>query len=152
MALPDLLRSADLALGGQGAVGLSDDFLQQVVETTGSRAGILKAFDKDAARWPKSLSPEAEQAAEGWSDIVFGDGRDGWSLRLLQPERLDETVLNAIRLVLRAWDLSTELKSSRFGERYHLWELEAIRAIATTIGGLDDPGVLAGGVVRADGG
>ncbi|RLE18847.1 MAG: hypothetical protein DRJ65_20930 [Acidobacteria bacterium] len=143
MALPDLLRSADLALGGQSAVGLADDFLHQVVETTGSRAGILKAFDKDAARWPKSLSPQVEQATEGWSDVVFGDGQGGWSLRLLQPERLDEAVLKTIRLVLRAWDLSTELKRSRFDERYHLWELEAIRAIATTIGGLDDPGALA---------
>lgn len=143
MALPDLLRSADLALGSQGAAVPREDFLQQVVETTGSRAGILMGFDGDVVRCPRSLSPQVEQATEGWSDMLFGGGRGGWTLRLLQPERLDEAMLSAIRLVLRAWDLSAELKRSQFDERFHLWELEAIRAIATTIGGLDDPVALA---------
>lgn len=143
MTLPDLLRSADLALGGQGTTVLSSIFLQQVVETTGSRAGVLKAFDAETARWPRSLSPQVEQATEGWSDVLFGDGQSGWTLRLMQPERLDEAVLSTVRLVLRAWDLSAELKRSQFDERFHLWELEAIRSIATTIGGLDDPVALA---------
>lgn len=143
MALPDLLRSADLAMGGQGAAALSEDFLQQVVETTGSRAGVLKAGGHDVARWPRSLSPQVEQATEGWSGVFSGEGQGGWTVRLLQPERLDEAVLGAVRLVFRAWDLSGELKRSQFDERFHLWELEAIRAIATTIGGLDDPVALA---------
>ncbi|MEN8163731.1 MAG: SpoIIE family protein phosphatase [Acidobacteriota bacterium] len=144
MALPDLLRSADLALGGQGAAALSEDFLQQVVGTTGSRAGVLKSCDTDVARWPRSLSPQVEQATEGWSGVFSSDdGGGGWTVRLLQPERLDEAVMSVIRLVFRAWDLSAELKRSQFDERFHLWELEAIRAIATTIGGLDDPVALA---------
>ncbi|MCK5378998.1 MAG: SpoIIE family protein phosphatase, partial [Acidobacteria bacterium] len=143
MALPDFLRWADLALGGQGSAVLPGDFLQQVVKTTGSRAGILNAFGAEVARWPKSLSPQEEEVKEGWSDVLLGDGRGGWTLRLLQPDRLDEMALGSIRLVLRAWDLSAELKRSQFEERFHLWELEAIRAIATTIGGLDDPVALA---------
>ncbi len=143
MALPDLLRSADLALGGQGTAALSEDFLQKVVETTGSRAGVLKSCDTDVVRCPRSMSRQVEQATEGWSSVSPSDGRGGWTVRLLQPECLDEVVISTIRLVFRTWDLSAELKRSQFDERFHLWELEAIRAIATTIGGLDDPVALA---------
>jgi len=143
MALLDLLQSADLALRGQGTAVLSETFLRQIVETTGSRAGILMIGGSAAIWWPRSLSPQVERATDGWSDLSFGDGEEVSALRLLQPERLDEAVLGAIRLVLRAWELSSELKRSQFDERFHLWELEAIRAIATTIGGIDDPVALA---------
>ncbi len=143
MALPDLLRSADVALGGQGSAGLAEDFLQKIVETTGARAGVLRAFEKDAVRWPQSLRTEVVQNPDEWSNLLFGNGKDGWTLSLLHPDQLDDAVLDTIRLVLRAWDLNAELKRSRFDERFHLWELEAIRSIATTIGGLDDPIALA---------
>jgi sigma-B regulation protein RsbU (phosphoserine phosphatase) len=49
----------------------------------------------------------------------------------------------AVRLSLRAWDLQEELKRTRFDERIHLWELEAIRSIATSIGGILEPSRLA---------
>ncbi len=66
-----------------------------------------------------------------------------WSLRLLHLERLDETALGATRLGLSAWQLREELKRSQFDERFHLWELEAIRSIATGIGGILDTSTLA---------
>jgi sigma-B regulation protein RsbU (phosphoserine phosphatase) len=143
MALLDLLRSADLALGGLGAAVLSEDFLRQIIETTGSRGGVLRIGGGVSVRWPRSLSPQVERATDGWSDVSFGDQGGSTTLRLLQPERLDEAVLGSVRLVLRAWELNAELKRSKFDERFHLWELEAIRAIATTIGGIDDPVALA---------
>jgi sigma-B regulation protein RsbU (phosphoserine phosphatase) len=59
-------------------------------------------------------------------------------LRLLQLDRLDEDALDATRIGLRAWQLREELKRSRFDARFHLWELEAIRSIATGIGGILD--------------
>jgi sigma-B regulation protein RsbU (phosphoserine phosphatase) len=62
---------------------------------------------------------------------------------LLQLDRLDESALDATRIGLRAWQLREELKRSRFDERFHLWELEAIRSIATGIGGILDTGTLA---------
>ena len=41
--------------------------------------------------------------------------------------------------VLSAWQLREELKRTQFDERFHLWELEAIRAFATGIGGSSTP-------------
>ncbi|MCD4750863.1 MAG: SpoIIE family protein phosphatase [Thermoanaerobaculales bacterium] len=143
MALPDLLRFADLALGGHSLPDLSEDLLREVVEITGSRAGVLRRSDDAVVRWPRSLTELAENATEGWSNFSFGEGSSTWTMRLLQVERLDEVVVAAVGLALRAWNLSVELKRIRFDKRFHLWELEAIRAIATNIGALDDPVALA---------
>lgn len=85
------------------------------------------------------MSSQVEQATEGWSEVPFSGDVAGWALRLLQLERLDETSLAAARLGLRAWQLREELKRTRFDERFHLWELEAIRAIAGSIGGILEP-------------
>ncbi len=144
MPLPDLLHLADLALRGQSIPNLSEDLLHAVVEESSSRAGVLRApGGAEVFRWPRTLSEQVESATDGWSEISFGQSNSEWVLRLLQAERLDEGTLAAVRLVLRAWDLRAELKRARFDERFHLWELEAIRAIATSIDGLDDPVLLA---------
>jgi sigma-B regulation protein RsbU (phosphoserine phosphatase) len=58
-------------------------------------------------------------------------------------ERLDESLAGATRLALRGLELRHELRRTKFDERFHLWELEAIRSIATEIGGILDPGRLA---------
>jgi serine phosphatase RsbU (regulator of sigma subunit) len=117
--------------------------LKVVVEETGSRAGILRRGGISIARWPRTVSAQVEEATEGWSEIPFGTGEGAWSLRLLQLDRLDECTLDTIRIALRAWQLREELKRSRFDERFHLWELEAIRSIATGIGGILDTETLA---------
>ncbi len=144
MPLPDLLQLADLALRGQSIPNLSEDLLREVVEASCSRAGVLRCPGGMApVRWPRTMSEQVESATDGWSEVSFGESHSEWVLRLLQAERLDESTLAAVRLVLRAWDLQAELKRARFDERFHLWELEAIRAIATSIGGLDDPVLLA---------
>jgi sigma-B regulation protein RsbU (phosphoserine phosphatase) len=139
MPLADLLRFADLSLAGQSTPQVTEDLLQAVVEETSSRAGVLRRGEDVVARWPRSISPQVEEATDGWTDMPFGDGDDSWSLRLLQAERVDESVLGIVRLGLRASDLREELKQSRFDERFHLWELEAIRSIATSIGGILEP-------------
>jgi sigma-B regulation protein RsbU (phosphoserine phosphatase) len=110
-----------------------------VVEETGSTAGVLRRDGVDHARWPRSISRQVEQATDGWTEIPFSGNIAGFSLHLLQLERLDETTLGAARLALRAWQLHEELKRTRFDERFHLWELEAIRAIAGSIGGILEP-------------
>jgi sigma-B regulation protein RsbU (phosphoserine phosphatase) len=144
MSLPDLLNLADLALRGQTIPNLVEDLLREVVEGSGSRAGVLRSpREGEPTRWPRTLSEQVESATDGWSEVSFGEEPARWVLRLLQAERLEESTLAAVRLVLRACDLQTELKRARFDKRFHLWELEAIRAIATSIGGLDDPQVLA---------
>jgi serine phosphatase RsbU (regulator of sigma subunit) len=114
-----------------------------VVEETGSRAGVLRRNATAVARWPRTVSAQVEGATDGWSEIPFGSDNDGWCLRLLHLERLDEAALGATRLGLSAWQLREELKRSRFDERFHLWELEAIRSIATGIGGIFDTAELA---------
>jgi len=114
-----------------------------VVEETGSRAGVLKKGDQAIARWPRTVSAQVEEATEGWSEIPFGGDEGQWCLRLLHLDRLDELALDATRIGLRAWQLREELKRSRFDERFHLWELEAIRSIATGIGGILDTETLA---------
>ncbi|MCP4898571.1 MAG: serine/threonine-protein phosphatase [bacterium] len=143
MPLPDLLRLAEGALGGTSSPNLPEEVLGVVVEETASRAGVLRLDDKVIARWPRGVSQKLEEVAEGWTALPLGGETRVWSIRLLQPERLDEMVLGTTRLTLRAWHLGKELKRTRFDERFHLWELEAIRAIATSIGGILDRSRLA---------
>ena len=143
MPLSDLLRLADVALSGHAGPDLPEEILRVVVEETGSRAGVLKKGDEAVARWPRTVSAQVEEATEGWSEIPFGGDEGQWCLRLLHLDRLDESALDATRIALRAWQLREELKRSRFDERFHLWELEAIRSIATGIGGILDTEVLA---------
>jgi len=136
MPLPDLLQLADVALGGHSGPQLPEDVLRAAVEETGSRAGVLRRDGEVLARWPRTVSQQVEDATEGWTEVPFSSEGRGWTLRLLSLERLDELVLGATRLSLRAWELHEELKRKRFDERFHLWELEAIRSIATGIGGI----------------
>ncbi|MEE4272671.1 MAG: SpoIIE family protein phosphatase [Thermoanaerobaculales bacterium] len=110
-----------------------------MVEETGSRAGVLRCEGDAVARWPRSVSRQVEEATEGWTEIPFSGDISGWTLHLLKIDTLDESALSAARIGLRAWRLREELKRSRFDERFHLWELEAIRAIAGSIGGILDP-------------
>jgi sigma-B regulation protein RsbU (phosphoserine phosphatase) len=147
MPLADLLRLADIALTGQASPQLSEDLLRAVVEETGSRAGVLRRAGDVVARWPRTVSRRVEEATEGWTEMPFEAGNGRWALRLLQAGRLDEAVMGAVRLNLRSWDLVDELKRTRFDERIHLWELEAIRSIATSIGGILDPQRLAEEVI-----
>ncbi len=143
MAVPDLLRLADLTLAGHATPQVPEDLVRIVTETTRSRAAVLRRRGEVVARWPRSLGAQVEAATEGWTELPFAADAGDWSLRLLGLDRLDEAVAAATRLALRAWDLREELKRARFDERFHLWELEAIRAIATSIGGILDPSRLA---------
>jgi serine phosphatase RsbU (regulator of sigma subunit) len=143
MPLSDLLRLADVALSGHAGPDLPEEILRVVVEETGSRAGVLKSGDQAIARWPRTVSAQVEEATEGWSEIPFGGDEGQWCLRLLQLDRFDESALDATRIGLHAWQLREELRRSRFDERFHLWELEAIRSIATGIGGILDTETLA---------
>ena len=104
---------------------------------------MLRRHDDVVARWPRTVSQQDEDATEGWSEIPFGGDDADWCLRLLHLERLDESALGATRLGLSALHLREELKRTKFDERFHLWELEAIRSIATGIGGILDTSVLA---------
>lgn len=139
MPISDLLRLADTALCSHQGPQFAEDLLRSVVEETGSRAGILRRDGEDSARWPRSVSRQVEEATDGWTAFPFAGDIAGWSLHLLKPEKLDESVLSVTRLGLRAWKLRDELKRTRFDERFHLWELEAIRAIAGSIGGILEP-------------
>jgi sigma-B regulation protein RsbU (phosphoserine phosphatase) len=112
--------------------------LRAVTEETRSRAAVLRRGDRVVARWPRTVTQKVEEATEGWTELPFGSDGGQWSLRLLGLERLDEAVAGATRVTLRSWDLREELKRTRFDERFHLWELEAIRSIATGIGGILD--------------
>lgn len=135
-AQSDLLQLAELALAGPANPQLVEDLLRTVVEVTGSRAGVLVRGDQVQARWPRTASRRVEAATEGWTEVPFGEDGESWLLRLLQPERLDESVMSGLRISLRAIQLRDELRRSRFDERFHLWELETIRSIATDIGGI----------------
>jgi len=139
MPLSDLVRLADTALSSHPGPQFSEDLLRAVVESTGSRAGVLQREGEVMARWPRTVSRQVEEATDGWSEIPFAGDISGWKLRLLQLERLDEVALGVTRLGLRAWQLRDELKQTRFDERFHLWELEAIRSIAGSIGDILEP-------------
>lgn len=143
MSLRDLLRIAEQAMGGPSSPQVPEEVIRAVLAATGSGVGILRRGDRVAARWPRTAGQSVEDSTEGWTDIGIDDDGGAWTLRLLRPERLDETVLGAARLALRAFSLREELRRSRFDERFHLWELEAVRSIATSIGGILDRGRLA---------
>ena len=143
MPLRDLLRLADLALSGSSGTHVTEDLLRAVVEETSSRAGVLRREGAIVARWPRTMSTQVEAATGGWTDVPFDGAGPGWQMRLLNLERLDDAVLDTVRLSLRGYELQEELKRSRFDERFHVWELEAIRSIATGIGGILEPARLA---------
>jgi len=107
-----------------------------VVEDSNSRAGVLRLGEEVRASWPRSVSRQVEDATAGWTEIPFGADGSQWRLRLLMPERLDQSSLGAARIALRAVELRDELKRTRFDERFRLWELETIRSIANDIGGI----------------
>ena len=132
----DLLRLAELALSGHVSPQLAEEILRAVVEDSNSRAGVLRRGEEVRSSWPRSVSRQVEDATGGWTEIPFGDDRSPWRLRLLAPERLDQSVLGAARVALRAVELRDELKRTRFDERFRLWELETIRSIANDIGGI----------------
>lgn len=132
----DLLHLAELALSGHVSPQTAEDVLRAVVESSDSRAGVLRKGDEDRASWPRSVSRRVEVATEGWTEFSFGGDAGAWRLRLLNPERVDESVLGAARIALRAVELREELKRTRFDERFRLWELETIRSIANEIGGI----------------
>lgn len=136
MPRADLLHLAELALSGHVSPQIAEEILRAVVEESDSRAGVLRRDDEIRASWPRSVSRQVEGATEGWTEIAFGTDRGSWRLRLLSPERLDESVLGAARLGLRAVELREELKRTRFDERFRVWELETIRSIANDIGGI----------------
>ena len=138
MPRSDLLQLAELALAGHVSPQLVEDLLRAVVEDSGSRAGVFRRAGEVEAKWPRTVSAQVEEATDGWTEVPFGSDHDAWSLRLLQPERLDDGVLGAARIALRSMALRDELKRTRFDERFHLWELETIRSIATDIGGILD--------------
>ncbi len=147
MALPDLLRLAESALLGQAGPQLPADLLRVILEESSTRAGVLRRGDEVVARWPPTVSSRQE-ATDGWTELPLGCDEVAWRLRLLQAERIDEALLSAARLALNAWDLREELKRTRFDERFHLWELEAIRSIATNIGCIEDRSHLAEEIIN----
>jgi serine phosphatase RsbU (regulator of sigma subunit) len=132
----DLLHLAELALSGHVSPQLTEEILRAVVEDSNSRAGVLRLGEEVRASWPRSVSRQVEDATAGWTEIPFGADGSQWRLRLLLPERLDQSALGAARIALRAVELRDELKRTRFDERFRLWELETIRSIANDIGGI----------------
>ena len=136
MPQADLLRLAELALSGHVSPQLSEEVLRAVVEDSNSRAGVLRLGDEVRASWPRSVSRQVEDATAGWTEIPFGGDGSQWRLRLLAPERLEQSALGAARIALRAVELRDELKRTRFDERFRLWELETVRSIANDIGGI----------------
>jgi len=143
MTVPDLLRIVDHALEGQGPAALADELLRRTVDATGARYGILQRELTTVASWPEQSPPAVEAGDPGWEEMVFDRDEERWILRLFGPKTLEESVLAPVRLTVRAWNLAARLKRSRFDERFRLWELEAIRAIATSIGGVEDRTALA---------
>ncbi len=143
MSLRDLLRIADQAMSGPASPQAPEEVIRSVLEETGSGVGVLRRGGQVAARWPRSASRSLEESTDGWTSLVIGGDEHAWELRLLRPERVDDTVMDAARLALRAFTLREELKRTRFDERFRLWELEAVRSIVTSIGGILDRGRLA---------
>ncbi len=143
MRAHDLLRLADLALAGQLSSQLPEELLALLARATGARAGCLERCDTTVARWPAGTDGSPDSSGEGWAVVPLSAVEDGWSVHLLLPQRLDEELLTSARLTLSIWSLREELKKSRFDERFRLWELEAVRSIAASIGGILDDDRLA---------
>ncbi len=143
MSLRDLLRIADQAMSGPASPQVPEDVIRAVLEETGAGVGVLRRGGRVVARWPRGASRSLEESTDGWISLAIGSDAHAWELRLLRPERVDETVMGAARLALRAFTLREELKRTRFDERFRLWELEAVRSIVTSIGGILDRGRLA---------
>lgn len=137
----DLLQLADLALKGHVSPDLPQEVIRILTEATGADSGTLLNGDRRSeARWPGEADEPLDTRGVEWQEVALGRDAPGWTALLRSPTSADENLFVAARLALHVWDLREELKRSRFDERFRLWELEAVRAIAQDIGGVLEPG------------
>jgi len=138
MTFSGLLEIAEEALNFPAPADIPAKYLELVMRSSGASAGELLCRGQSVAG-----RGETENSTSGEAEQVWTVENGEWSLRLEGGSRPEGEYLTGLRLVLKALSLHDELRRARFDTRYHLWELEIIRSIASNIKHLDDPEKLA---------
>lgn len=145
----ELLRLADLALCGHLSPELPREVIRILSESTAAAGGELYVDgDQLVAVWPVGHSRSGRSAGDQTAhELQLGGDGSRWTAVLHSAQQVNENLAVAARLVLRLWDMREELRQSRFDARFRLWELEAVRSIAASIGGILEPSRIAEEVI-----
>ncbi len=133
-----LRRLGELALEGLPGPRLPGIVLDILVRESHAAGGLLlRAGTVVARQGTAGTEPAGDEGA-----IELLPGPEPWHLRLVGGPAPEDGALAAARLALRMWELGTALREARLGERLRLWELDAIRTLASSIVGILDPETL----------
>ncbi len=136
---PGLLQIMESASQAHVSQRLPEEILGALARAAGSEEGVLVVREGDpVAVWPGSARPPESPAPPRWTPVDLGRPGAPWVAWLKGGGGVDEETRAAARLALHVWDLKEHLRRSRFDERYRLWELEAVRSIAESVGGVLD--------------
>jgi len=137
MREPDADRLVGLALEEHISPRLLEAVAEHLAREAGAAGAAVRRGGREVARWGDA----------GRSPRRLDLGGAGWEAYLAGGETPAAGTLRLVRLLLRVWELREELRGSRLGERLRLWELEALRGLASGIAGVLDPAALGDEVV-----
>ncbi len=145
---PGFSEIAEAALQAHVGQGLPTVVLEALAREAGAGAGVLfSPAGSVAAVVPEGLEPPGSPSPPGWNPVDVGRPGTPWTAWLRDGGEVAEATRAAARLALHVWDLKEHLRRSRFDERFRVWELEAVRSIAESVGGVLEPRKIAGEVI-----
>ncbi len=128
-----LRRLGELALDRHLSSRLPEAVLEFLAGEANAAKGVLLRGATVVARRGEAGDDEAS-----WAEFELLPGPRPWRVRLPGAAGPGEAAVAAARLALRSWELREELRASRLGERLRLWELDALRTLASAIVGILD--------------
>ncbi len=148
MGETDLLRLMRHAIREHLSPELPLAILETLAADAGAEAAVLvNAAGDPPVVWPPELQLREDPARPLWEPVDLGRDDTQWAvfLRGGRPPRAELAAGAAV--VLHMLEMRAELRRSRFDERSRLWELEAVRAIAESVGGILEPSRIAEEVI-----
>lgn len=144
----ELLRLMRHALREHLSPELPAEILEALaVDTRAEAAVLLSAGDDPPVVWPADCNLEGTALGPPWRPVDLGRDDARWTV-FLHGGRPPSTELTAVvAMALHMLEMREELRRSRFDERSRLWELEAVRAIAESVGGILEPSRIAEEVI-----
>jgi len=148
MAKGEVLRLMRHALKEHLSPGLPTEILEALaVETDAEAAALLGTGGDPAAVWPAGYHLEGTAFGPGWQPVDLGQDDARWSIFLRGGRAPGAELAAVVAMALHMLEMRDELRRTRFDERSRLWELEAVRAIAESVGGILEPSRIAEEVI-----
>jgi len=144
----ELLRLMRHALKEHLSPELPTEVLKALAVDTGAEAAVLLGAGGDPPIvWPVDHSLEGTDMAPPWRPVDLGRDDARWTVFLYGGRTPGTELAAVVAMALHMLEMREELRRSRFDERSKLWELEAVRAIAESVGGILEPSRIAEEVI-----